>query len=295
MTVRLEASSAPTPMERPDPRRLVRALQQSSVEVSARPGVAAELSEFFLPGTEVSITFLPADDYRRNVNTATELRQAGFTPIPHVSARQLAGRDELTDFVARAVGEAEARAIVLIAGDSVVPRGPFHSSLDVIETGLLQRHGIDRVFFAGHPEGHSYFDAPEGVELLARKLEAARQGGLAAEIITQFCFDAEPVVSFLHELDARRIGVPVRIGVAGPASPATLLKFALRCGVGESIRAVRDQVTRFGRLLTETGPDALVSELMANEGLTERVHAFHFFPFGGVRKTGRWIRSFLES
>jgi methylenetetrahydrofolate reductase (NADPH) len=294
MTVRLESSSVPAQAERPDPRRLVRALQQSSIEVSAHPDVAAQLGEFFLPGTEVSITFLPSDDYRRNVGTAAELRRAGFEPILHVSARQLANRDELVDFLQRAVGEAQARAIVLIAGDTVVPRGPFHSSLEVLEAGLLRRHGIERVFFAGHPEGHSYFDVSEGVALLARKLEAARQDGLAAEIITQFCFDAEPVVSFLGELDARRIAVPVRIGVAGPASPATLLKFALRCGVGESIRAVRDQVTRFGRLLTEAGPDALVSELIANPRLDGRVEAFHFFPFGGVRKTGRWIRSFLQ-
>jgi methylenetetrahydrofolate reductase (NADPH) len=294
MSVRLESSAPSTQVEAPSPRALVRALQQSSIEVSARPGVAAELGEFFLPGTEVSITFLPADDYRRNVNIAVELRRAGFTPILHVSARQLASRDELSDFVERAVGEAEARAIVLIAGDTVVPRGPFHSSLHVLETGLLQRHGIERVFLAGHPEGHSYFDIPEGVALLARKLDAARQDGLAAEIITQFCFDAEPATSFLRELDARRIAVPVRIGVAGPASPATLLKFALRCGVGESIRAVRDQVTRFGRLLTETGPDAFVSELMADARVAERVRAFHFFPFGGVRKTGRWIRNFLK-
>ena len=293
MTVRLESSSVPAQAEPPDPRRLVRALQQSSIEVSAHAGVAAQLGEFFLPGTEVSITFLPSDDYRRNVATGAELRRAGFDPILHVSARQLANRDELTDFVQRAVGEAQARAVVLIAGDTVVPRGPFPSSLHVLETGLLQRNGIDRVFFAGHPEGHSYFDVPV-VALLARKLDAAQRGGLAAEIITQFCFDAGPVLSFLGELDARRIAVPVRIGVAGPASPATLLKFALRCGVGEFIRAVRDQVTRFGRLLTEAGPDALVSELMTNQRLDGRVQAFHFFPFGGVRKTGRWIRSFLQ-
>ena len=213
MSVRLESAAPSAQIEAPSPRALVRALQQSSIEVSARPGVAAELGEFFLPDTEVSITFLPADDYRRNVSTAAELRRAGFEPILHVSARQLLSRDELTDFVQRAQGEAEARSVVLVAGDAAVQRGPFPSSLAVLETGLLQRHGIERVFLAGHPEGHSYFDLPEGVALLARKLDAARRGGLAAEIITQFCFDAEPVTSFLRELDARRIAVPVRIEI----------------------------------------------------------------------------------
>src|SRR5262245_34989236 len=111
MSVRLESAAPSAQLEAPSPRALARALQQSSIEVSARPGVAAELGEFFLPGTEVSITFLPADDYRRNVTAAAELRRAGFEPILHVSARQLSSRDELTDFAQRAQGEAEARSV----------------------------------------------------------------------------------------------------------------------------------------------------------------------------------------
>ena len=66
---------------------------------------------------------------------------------------------------------------------------------------------------------------------------------------------------FLGELDARGIKLPVTVGLAGPATPATLTKFALRCGIGNSMRALRGQIGRYGRLLVDTGPDEVMRAL----------------------------------
>ena len=65
---------------------------------------------------------------------------------------------------------------------------------------------------------------------------------------------ADPAMDRLNSI-ARGIDLPVIVGLAGPATPATLTKFALRCGIGNSMRALRGQIGRFGRLLTDTGPD----------------------------------------
>ena len=86
------------------------------------------------------------------------------------------------------------------------------------------------------------------------------------------------------------IAAPVRIGVAGPAHLATLVRFALTCGIGASLRMLRDRPGSVARLLGDVGPDELVRQVadglaaMPGHGVT----GFHFFPFGGVEKTAAW-------
>jgi methylenetetrahydrofolate reductase (NADH) len=101
-----------------------------------------------------------------------------------------------------------------------------------------------------------------------------------------------PVIDWLRAFESE-FNEPVRIGLAGPATPATLLKFALRCGVGNSVRALQSQAGRFTRLLTETAPDALVDDLRraSAERRIRAVPGFHIFPFGGLRATAKWIGS----
>ena len=71
------------------------------------------------------------------------------------------------------------------------------------------------------------------------------------------------------------------------------MKFALRCGIGNSMRAVRSQIGRFGRLLTDTGPDDVMRGLQsAPEAATASIAGFHLFPFGGLRKSADWLRSY---
>ena len=52
-------------------------LSSASVEISSRGHQVAELRDHFAEGTDVTITFLPGDNYRHNVETATALRRAG--------------------------------------------------------------------------------------------------------------------------------------------------------------------------------------------------------------------------
>ena len=110
--------------------------------------------------------------------------------------------------------------------------------------------------------------------------------------MTQFCFESAPILGWIGELDARGVSLPVIVGLAGPATPATLTKFALRCGIGNSMRALRNQIGRFGRLLTDTGPDDVMRGLLsAPEAATASIAGFHLFPFGGLRKASDWLRT----
>jgi methylenetetrahydrofolate reductase (NADPH) len=274
-------------------RNLAALLSSASVEVSSRGHQLQELRDNFRSSTDVTITFLPGDNYRHNVDTAAALRRAGFNPVPHIAAREMATREALDDFLTRARGEADVSHIVLIAGDVALARGPFKSSSDVRTSGVLEAHGIASVSLAGHPEGHPYLQAASAFSALEGWRDWGLKTKIRVDVVTQFCFESAPILGWIGELDARGIDLPVIVGLAGPATPATLMKFALRCGVGNSMRSLRGQIGRFGRLLTDTGPDDVMHGLRsAPATAVASIAGFHLFPFGGLRKTAAWLRAY---
>lgn len=270
-------------------------LRGFSLEVSSRDGKALERGGEALPaGTEVFITWIPGDTHHRTVAAATRLRAAGLEPVPHVGARYLASYTQLADFLARLSGEAGVDRCLVIGGDVDKPVGPYDSSLRMLETGLFAKYGIKRIGVAGYPEGHPKI-APTSLDAaLDGKLALTRDQGLELRIVTQFCFEAAPILAWLRGLRARGITAPVRVGLAGPASVTTLMKYALRCGVGNSVRALTLRGPAIARILSESKPDALVQELAGAQGQEPAlgIAGLHLFSFGGLQRTADWARSF---
>ncbi len=274
-------------------RDLAALLPAASVEISSRGHQLPDLRDNFAPGIDVTITFLPGDNYRHNVETSVALRSAGFNPVPHIAAREMPSREALDDFLVRLRGEAGVTRILLIAGDVAGTRGPFKSTMDICASGLIEAHGISTVSVAGHPEGHPFLGLPDTLKVLGSWREWGRRTGGRVDVVTQFCFESGPILQWIGELNKADIDLPVIVGLAGPATPATLTKFALRCGIGNSMRALRGQIGRFGRLLTDNGPDDVVGGLRsASPAATASIAGFHLFPFGGLRKTGLWLRNY---
>jgi methylenetetrahydrofolate reductase (NADPH) len=272
---------------------LAKMLSRASVEISSSEHQVAELSAHFARGTDVTITFLPGDHHERNLGTAIALRRAGFNPVPHIAAREIHSRDALSDFLARARGEADVGRIVLIAGDVAAARGPFRSSFDVAASGLIEAHGVASISVAGYPEGHPFLDDDHAFDGLVAWRDWGRRTGVQVGVVTQFCFESGPILDWIGALRARGTELPVTVGLAGPATLATLTKFGLRCGIGNSMRALRGQIGRFGRLLTDNGPDDVVRGLCAAPpAATAAISGFHLFPFGGLRKSATWLLEF---
>jgi methylenetetrahydrofolate reductase (NADPH) len=277
------------------PRELAALLPAASVEISSRGHQLKDLLDNFPPGIDVTITFLPGDNYRSNVDTASALRRAGFNPVPHIAAREMASHEALADFLARANGEAGVTRVLLVAGDVAGAKGPFKSSFDVAASGWIEARGITRLSVAGHPEGHPYLDEAEAIKMLGAWRDWGRRTNIQVDVMTQFCFESAPILQWIGGLKAQGVDLPVIVGLAGPATPATLTKFALRCGVGNSMRSLRGQIGRFGRLLTDTGPDDVMRGLRsAPPAATASIAGFHLFPFGGLRKSGNWVRDYVR-
>ena len=266
-------------------------LAGASLELSSRDPAEIDACVGLLePGTPVYISFPPGQTYHGTVALAARLARAGFRPVPHVAARRIAGREALDDYLARAAGEAGVDSALIIAGDSDHPSGAFDSSLALLETGLFQRHGIARIGVAGYPEGHPRI-APSALEAaLTAKETFARRAGIQLSIVTQFCFEADSILSWVANVKGH--GLPVRVGLAGPASLPRLLRFAAMCGVGNSVRALKARPGAIARLMVEAGPETALRDLVRRA--EPPLAGAHFFCFGGLVRTARWLRAIRD-
>jgi methylenetetrahydrofolate reductase (NADPH) len=148
------------------------------------------------------------------------------------------------------------------------------------------------VLIAGYPEGHPKADAAVLMAALKEKIAYAQGHGHEVEIVTQFSFVADPVLDWLLRIRREGISAPVRIGLAGPAKSTTLIKFAVRCGIGNSIRALMRRPGTVAGLLTTTTPDDILEDLGARIGPEHgAVAGTHLFVFGGLKSTSEWLEA----
>lgn len=245
-----------------------------------------------LPASTVSIPYLASDSNEARLAAARALRKLGFEPMPHISARRVTSLEELHSFVERSVAEAGVKSCFVIAGDPSTPVGPFADSSSLIDTGVFERSGIKVIGVGGHPEGHPVMSAADRWDVLDRKCRNAERRGMTPFIVTQFVFDADIVLTWLKALRERGIEHPVRVGVPGPAGIAVLARYAALCGVSACASMWSKYGISIGKLFGTAGPDLFVDRLAA--GLTE-AHgkvSLHFFPFGGIAQSVRWIEQY---
>ena len=262
-----------------------------SIEATLPKPEELEVLAALLPaGTEVFLSTLPHVTLERQLDAARRIRASGLEPVPHIAARYFADRGELEAFMARAADAAAIRSVLVIGGDLEVPRGPLGSALEVMQSDLLQAHGVQTVSFAGYPDGHPVIADGALDEALDRKLAAAAAGGLHGRIVTQFCFRPEPILSWIRRIHDRHPSVPVRIGLAGPAGVKALMRYAIRCGVGMPLEGLGRKLSMASRIARSASPAGIIRALDADrlgEDQTGEDTA-HFFSFGGLEKTARW-------
>lgn len=277
-------------------RDIVAFARGASIEATAPTDAEiASLHSALRPGTQVYLTAVPSRDPLGQVDAAVRLRGAGFSPVPHVAVRNFSTAASLDGFLARMAGEAGVDRILVIAGDRDQPAGPFRSAIEAIDSGLLQRHGFSEVGIAGYPDGHQRMSPQELDRVLAEKIDIATQVGLSVYIVTQFCFEPEPIMTWIARLRDFGVENPVRIGLAGPTSVATLLRYAHRCGVRASAQALARQAGLARHMFGRSAPDRLVRMLAAaRAGGHLGDVALHFFSFGGVAATARWASAVAE-
>ena len=263
----------------------------ASFEIAARDAASLEAArDTIAPGTTISVTWLPGDASDDLVAAARAIREAGYAPLPHVAARRLRDQREAERLIGRLHGEAGARGLFVIGGDVATPAGEFASALELLARLRPMLRRYDRLGVGGYPEGHPAIATAILEAQLDTKIAVIEDLGAVPFVITQFGFEAAAIVRWLEAFRARANAAPVRVGLAGPTSIGTLLRFARLCGVGASARAVAGNGASLIRVLREAGPDPVIRELAeAGIGARHGPVALHLFPFGGLLRSAEWI------
>ena len=286
-------ASATDPLQQ----RLSELLIGGSLEISPRElHRTAEVAAMLPTDTCVYVPSLPGLPLTRTLDAVAAIRGAGLDPVPHVSARRIRDRDEFRDFLKRAVAEHGVHRVLLIGGDEPRPKGPYRDSLEVLEQGVLKDCGIREIGVGGYPEGHPRISLEELERALKRKIALAAQQNLGVYMVTQFCLSPQRVVEYCAGLARSLPDLPIYAGIAGPTDPVALARYAQRCGVSVSLRALRNLGVGIARLVTQTDPHDQLVALARYSATREQsnVVGVHLYSFGGAVATAGWMRQLMQ-
>ena len=270
-------------------------LQGYSIEVMPRTAEKIEDFRDLLPaGTRVYVAHIEGTPIEDMVATAKRLAAEGYNVMPHFPARIIKDQPMLEDWIARYQGEANVTQALLLAGGVDAPHGQYHSSLQLLESGLFDKAGFNRLHVAGHPEGNKDID-PDGTSVnvdaaLSWKQLFSERTDAKMALATQFAFEAGPIIDWANAVKAVGVDIPIHIGIAGPAKLQTLIKFAIACGVGPSLKVLQKRAMDVTKLMLPYEPTQVISKLAAHkaENPDFNISHVHFFPLGGIKTNANW-------
>jgi len=246
-------------------------------------------------GTRMYVSHLPNQSWEETCLTSAMVRMSGFNPVPHIPIRLIESDRALHTLLHTLAERAQIEEVLLISGDYPQSRGPYSAVAEVLKDFPFMDYGIKTVSLAGHPEGHPRV-SPEVIrEAEHDKCMIAASRGLHGRLVTQFFFEPDPFLAWSDDKMHNKLPAERIAGIAGPASTSTLFKFALRCGVGPSLRALGARPGSLLKLMGDYTPNALVFSL-ANAKLREPdlFNGLHVFCFGGLVRTCTWLQSLMQ-
>lgn len=276
--------------------RIVEFVRGASTEILPQDEALIPALANRLPaGTVVYVAHPPRSTLEDVVRVALRVEGEGLRASPHLVARRIAGERALREALVE-LAEGGIEQVLLVAGDAERPAGRFASSLDLLETGLLQEAGIRRVGVGGHPEGHRAIGPSTLWKALRDKQACARHAGLAMHIVTQFGFDPAAVHAWERHFAEQGITLPVHVGMAGPTPLPQLIRYAMACGVGPSLRGLVRNMNAMRNVagLAAHPDEMLLGLLRGASAAPTHIRGLHLFSFGGIMASARWLRAVAD-
>lgn len=269
-------------------------MRASSIEITpAELKYLPELRELLPQACEIYISHVPSATLAQVAKAALAVQAAGFQATPHVVARRINYPETLRTTLGELTSHG-VEQVLLVAGDTEHAAGEYESTLDVFASGLLEKSGLKRIGIAGYPEGQRGIGVAMLSSALKIKQAFAQRSGIPLFIVTQFGFNGSALKNWEPELDRIGVHLPILAGIAGPAPLSKLIKFAMRCGIGASLRTVMHNLSGVSDIAElATTPEQHVMRLMQLPSST-RVVAPHFFCFGGALETASWISRIIS-
>jgi methylenetetrahydrofolate reductase (NADPH) len=171
--------------------------------------------------------------------------------------------------------------------------------MELLSTGLFDKYKFNNLCFAGHPEGNTDIEPRDEekviINALKWKKDFCERSDLNASLTTQFAFESRPIIEWENHLKENGINFPINLGIAGPAKLQTMIKFAILCGVGPSIKVLEKRAKDLTKLLLPYSPSKVLNE-MANyviDNNNTNIDSIHFFPLGGITKTTDFVKQLI--
>ena len=272
-------------------------IKNFSIEVMPRTlGKLENIENLWPKNTRVYIAHLEGTTIEDMLITAKRIKSARFVPMPHFPARIIKDNKVLEDWINR-YSEIGVNEALILAGGVDRPLGNLSNSMELLSTGLFEKYGFERLHVAGHPEGNKDID-PIGSDInvmnaLKWKQDYSKDTKAKMSIATQFLFESKPVIDWANKLLSNGITLPINVGIAGPAKLQTMIKFAIACGVGPSLRVLERRAKDITKLLFPFEPTSILTELAdyKESNPNTNIEGIHFFPLGGIEKSSDFIKN----
>jgi methylenetetrahydrofolate reductase (NADPH) len=268
---------------------LAQLLRAAHFEVIPLDGIEGEVLAHLPTDVKVTVTASPRRGLDATLDLTERLTQAGYSAVPHLSARLVRDRAHLGELLDRIQAQG-VRELFVLAGDPPEPAGEFSGAVELLEAMGPRRAEFDAIGITGYPESHHLISDEETIRAMFAKAP------MATHIVSQICFDASTIASWIAEVRRRGTDLPIWIGVPGPVSRAKLLRITTKIGLGESARFLSHHRGWISRLAVRRfRPDDLVRDLTPTAtDPASRVGGFHLYTFNEVARTERWRRTMLE-
>ncbi len=237
----------------------------------------------------ITVTASPAKGIEPTIELALRLAAAGYSVVPHVSARLVADEVQLKEIVER-LRAAGIDDVFVPAGDADPPAGKYAAALPMLADLSSLGRPFARVGITGYPERHPAIDDDVTIQAMWDKRAHATY------IVSNLCFDPNVLASWVFRVRRRDVGLPIHLGIAGPVERTKLLAMATKIGVGESTRFLVKHASWFVRLSRPGGysPERLLNRVARKGvGLQSGVAGLHIFTFNQIAETEAWRQGIL--
>lgn len=267
---------------------LAHAVHVTYMEIFPSPSIEQRLA-VLEPNSYVAVTCSPTHGVDVTLEFTERLVRRGFRVVPHVAAKMVRDRFHL-HAIMRRLDDQGVESIFVPGGDAPRPLGTYSTALELLRDIAAFDHRFQHIGIAAHPEGHPAVDS----DTLLRELVAKQP--YATYIVTQMCFDASALTTWLGLIRSRGISIPAWIGLPGVFDRSALLATSLRIGVGASLRLLRSRSRMVAQLLGPKlyRPDAFLHQLAPQLAQRELgIAGFHLFCFNRVEQSETWRRQFI--
>jgi methylenetetrahydrofolate reductase (NADPH) len=269
---------------------LLDAVKRPRYEVLPLNGVEDAVARHVPQDVKLTITASPSKGLDATLEVAERLRRRGYAVVPHLSARLMRDRAHLEEVIAR-LRAVDVREVFVIAGDAKSPAGEFAGAAGLLAAMGQLRGSFAEIGISGYPESHHFISDETTIEAMFKKEP------MATCIVSQICFDAEVISTWVRRVRDRGTQLPIWIGVPGAIDNRRLLRISMKVGLGESARFLRAHRGWVGRLLRPRvfTPTKLLEQLAPSiADPAARISGIHVYTFNELERTESWRRELVE-